>query len=102
MYLTLQNTPAHILLGIPSQLPADYNWDFFAPLSGLVLPERVDDLLHFQGTLESDGYNLLQNYAGFEGSTANTLSYLITSSPDEPIQVPTHAVQCLAPTHPLA
>ena len=60
-HLTLENTPHHILPGIPSQLPADFNWDFFLPRGGLVLPEGLDGLLHFQGLLESEGFNLLQN-----------------------------------------
>ena len=33
MHLSLENTPPHILLGIPLQLPADHNWDFFIEIN---------------------------------------------------------------------
>ena len=46
MLLDLDNSPAQILLGILSQLPADYVWDFFTPLGGATIPEGQDDLLH--------------------------------------------------------
>ena len=39
MLLDLDNTPAHTLLGVPSQRPADYVWDLFTLLADVTIPE---------------------------------------------------------------
>ena len=84
-HLREHNTPMHILLGVPSQLIADYDADSFHPVGDRHIPNGVDGLLKFNDTLGSEGYNLLSRIGGFAGATANTVAYRITC------RVPTHA-----------
>ena len=81
------NTPVHILLGIPSQLIAEYDADFYEVLNGNRIPEGAHKLLKFNDTLGGDGHALLRRSAGFEGATANTVAYTFTCSTEEPIRL---------------
>ena len=83
-YLGVHNTPMHILLGVPSQLIADYDTDFFTPLANMHIPDGAEGLLKFLDTMGSEGSNLLNRLGGFPGATANTVAYKITCKVEAP------------------
>ena len=74
----------HILLGVPSQLIADYDADFFIPLENKHIPDGAEGLLKFNDTMCSEGSNLLNRLGGFPGATANTVAYKITCKVEAP------------------
>ncbi len=94
------NTPAHILLGIPSQLIPEYDSDFYQVLNGHRIPEGADKLLKFNDTLGGDGLALLQRSAGFEGATANTVAYAFICTSEEPHRLAVEPCDEQAPDEP--
>ena len=56
----------HILLGVPSQLIADYDTDFFRPLENAHIPDGAGGLLKVSDTMGSEGSNLLSDWEFFQ------------------------------------
>ena len=74
----------HILLGVPSQLIADYDTDFFIPLENKHIPDGAEGLLKFSDTMGSEGFSLPSKAGGFPGATAYTVAYRITCRVEGP------------------
>ena len=81
--LNLDNSPMHILLGLPSQLNCDYECGLIQPKHG----QRISldsKLLNYDGTMPQDVQRLLAVLRAFEGNSASRVGHRMSTSARPP------------------